>query len=301
VRDVRRRTTVLASIHVVLASASLALLAVLAARIELLVTLAQRSNVETLIILFFAAFVAVLLMTTGPATVGALTLFALRLRPHDRRQHWIQAHHVERVRAGRTAAFFNLWVSGPGGAIALPLEDGFGGLGCLRIRGVEMQLENGPAAIAGPLFELTEAVLAPLVRRAPFDSPLRVVLWADIDRSESEAYRSQAHAFGRLAEAMGTGPLWPAAEIDAEGVARLRAALEEAAPHLREAALLRDVAYSAEFSIPLVPEPLAFVQIRRQESRADPVASMGCATVMVLATLAAVLWVVLSPPWVPGK
>jgi hypothetical protein len=84
-------------------------------------------------------------------------------------------------------------------------------------------------------------------------------------------------------------------------VARLRATLEQATPHLREAALMPDVAYAAEFSIPLVPEPLAFVQIRREESRADPVASMGCATIMVLATLAIVLWVVLSPPWVPGK
>jgi hypothetical protein len=31
------------------------------------------------------------------------------------------------------------------------------------------------------------------------------------------------------------------------------------------------------------------------------VASLGCATVMVLAALVAVIWVVLFPPWVPGK
>jgi hypothetical protein len=301
VRDLRRRTTLLAVIHVVLASASVALLAMLVLRLELLVTLSQRSNVETLLLLFFAAFVTVLLVTTGPATLGALTLFGLRCLRAARRQRWVQAHRVEGRRDARTLALLNLWVTGPEDALELPLEDGFGRLGLLRIRGVEMQFEDGPAAVAGPLFELATAVLGKVATRDPHGSPLSVVLWANVDRSEADVYRSQAHAFGRLAEALEKGPLWPTAVIDEEGVARLRAVLAEATPHLREAALMRDIDYAAEFSIPLVPEPLAFVQIHRSESRADPVASLGCATLMVLVALAAVVWVVLFPPWVPSR
>lgn len=301
VRDLRRRTTVLAVIHIVLASACLALLSLLVLRLKLLVTLSQRSNVETLLILFFAAFVAVLLVTTGGSTLGAIALFGLRCRPADRRQRWIQAHRVERHREERTLALLNLWVARPDGVLELPLEDGFGRLGLLRVQGVELQLEDAPSAIAGPLFELATAVLSKVAKRDTHGSPLGIVLWANVDRSEAEVYRSQAHAFGQLARALDKGPLWPTAVVDDEGMARLRAVLAEATPHLREAGMMSDVDYAAEFSIPLVPEPLAFVQIHRSQSRADPVASLGCATVMVLAALIAVVWVVLFPPWVPGK
>jgi hypothetical protein len=301
VRDLRRRTTILAVIHVVLASASVALLVLLVLRLKLLVTLSQRSNVETLLILFFAAFVLVLLVTTGPATLGAITLFALRLLRVERRQRWIQAHSVERRREERTVALLNLWVARPEGPLELPLEDGFGRLGILRVRGVALQFEDGPDAVAGPLFELATAVLGTVAQREPHGSPLGIVLWGNVNRSEAEVYQSQAHAFGRLAQALQKGPLWPTAVIDDEGAARLRAVLTEATPHLREAALMRDIDYAAEFSIPLVPEPLAFVQIHRSESRADPVASLGCATLMVLVALIAVVWVVLFPPWVPSK
>ncbi|HZM49577.1 MAG TPA: hypothetical protein VFE68_03765 [Vicinamibacteria bacterium] len=301
VGDLRRRTTILAVIHVVLTTACLALLALLVLRIKLLVTLAQRSNVETLLLLFFAAFVTVLLITTGSSTLGAITLLGLRVLPADRRQRWIQAHAVAPRREERTLALLNLGVAGPDGVLELSLEDGFGRLGRLRVQGVELQLEDAPDAIAGPVFELATAVLSDVAKRDPHGSPLGIVLWANVDRSEAEVYRSQAHAFGRLAQALGKGPLWPTAVVDDEGMARLRAVFDEATPYLREAALMRDIDYAAEFSIPLVPEPLAFVQIHRSESRADPVASLGCAALMVLAALIAVVWVVLFPPWVPSK
>lgn len=301
VPDLRRRTTLLAAIHLVLAAACVALLAVLVLQLKLLVTLAQRSNVETLLIGFFAAFVVVLLITTGPATVGAATLMALRLRHRDRRQRWIQAHRVESARDDRTLALLNLWVTGPAGVIEVPLEDGFGTLGLLRVQGVELQVENAPAALSGPLFELVTAVLDDVAGLDPHSSPLRLILWGNVDQAESEAYRSQVHAFDRLAQVLQTDPLWPVARIDAEGVARLRAVVAEAIPHLRETVLMPDIDYAAEFAIPLVPEPLAFVQITRRESRADPVASLGCATVMVVIALAVALWVVVFPPWVPSR
>jgi len=301
VGDLRRRTSILAVIHVVLTTASIALLAVLVLRLKLLVTLAQRSNVETLLIGFFVAFVLVLLVTTGPAALGSVTLLALRLLPTDRRQKWIQEHRVETRRGERMVALLNLWVTGPEGTIEIELEDGFGRLGTLRVRGVELQVEGAPDGLGGPLFELTSALLDDVAALDPHGSRLGIILWANVDRSEAEAYQSQVRAFDRLAGVLKTDPLWPTARLDADGVSRVRAALTEAMPHLRETCLMPDVDYAAEFSIPLVPEPLAFVQIHRNESRADPVASLGCATVMVLAALIAAAWLVLFPPWVPGK
>jgi hypothetical protein len=301
VRALRRRTSILAGIHIVLTTASVALLALLVLRLKLLVTLAQRSNVETLLIGFFVAFVLVLLVTTGPAMVGSITLVALRLLPNDRRQRWIQRHRVETRRGPRTLALLNLWVTGPEGTIEVALEDGFGRLGTLRVRGVELQLEDAPDGLGGPLFELATAALDAVAARDPHGSPLDIILWANVDRSEAEAYQSQVRAFDRLAGVLKTDPLWPTARLDAGGLARLRAVLAEAMPSLRETVLMPDIDYAAEFSIPLVPEPLAFVQIHRSESRADPVASLGCATVMVLAALMAAAWLVLFPPWVPSR
>jgi hypothetical protein len=301
VGDLRRRTSLLAGIHVVLTVSSVALLVVLGSRLKLLVTLAQRSNVETLLIGFFAAFVLVLLVTTGPAALGAATLLGLRLLPADRRHRWIQRRRVETRREDRTVALLNLWTSGPDGDIEIVLEDGYGRLGTLRVHGVELQVEDAPVALSGPLFELSVAVLDDVAGLDPHGSPLSIILWTNIDRTEAEVYQSQARAFDRLAGVLKTDPLWPAARIDAAGVARLRAVLAEAVPHLRETSLMPDIDYAADFSIPLVPEPLAFVQIHRSESRADPVASLGCATVMVLAALIVALWIVILPPWVPSK
>jgi hypothetical protein len=301
VGDLRRRTSILAGIHVVLTTASIALLAVLVLRLKLLVTLAQRSNVETLLIGFFVAFVLVLLVTTGPAAVGSFTLLALRLLPTDRRQKWIQRRRVETRRGERMVALLNLWVAGPDGTIEIELEDGFGRLGTLRVRGVELQVDDAPDGLGGPLFELTSALLDDVAALDPHGSRLGIILWSNVDRSQAEAYQSQVRAFDRLAGVLETESLWPTARIDADGLSRVRAVLAEAMPHLRETVLMPDVDYAAEFSIPLVPEPLAFVQIHRSESRADPVASLGCAAVMVLAALIAAAWLVLFPPWVPGK
>jgi hypothetical protein len=65
--------------------------------------------------------------------------------------------------------------------------------------------------------------------------------------------------------------------------------------------MLPDVEYSAEFSIPVVPEPLAFMQLRREQPHADAVASLGSATLVLIAVLGIIGWLIVWPPWVPGK
>jgi hypothetical protein len=121
-----------------------------------------------------------------------------------------------------------------------------------------------------------------------------------IDEALAERYGSEVRAFRRLEEALGK-PLWPSVRLDEAGVARIKEVLRAAAPELREDSLLPDIEYSAEFTLPIIPEPLAFVQVKRSQEHADAVASIGCATVVVLGMLALFAWVVVSPPWVPAK
>jgi hypothetical protein len=302
VASLRRRTTVLIAVHLAIAVFATALIAALLLRVKLLVTISQRTNVETLLLLFLGAFAAVVLVTTARAIRGAFLLLFLRLRPAAARQRFIQQRWVEGHRDGPSFALLNLSVATPDdSAIAIPLEDDVGRLGVFRVRGVELVSEDAPTAVAGPLFELATAVIDDVAAVDPQGSSVTLVLWGKVDHSEAEVYRSQVRAFDRLSGAIGKGPLWPTARLDAGGLERLRKVLAEALPHLRETVLMPDVDYSAEFSIPLVPEPLAFVQIRRRESRADPVASLGCAALMLLIALLAVVGVILFPPWVPSR
>jgi hypothetical protein len=129
----------------------------------------------------------------------------------------------------------------------------------------------------------------------------QVIYWDSIDEGQAEAYASQVGAFDRLEKALGKEALWPAVRVDNDGIAEIREMLKEAAPAIRENLLLPDIEYSADFAIPIVPEPFAFMQLRRRMEHADAVASMGCATLVALVFLAAIAWVLVNPPWVPGK
>ncbi len=83
-------------------------------------------------------------------------------------------------------------------------------------------------------------------------------------------------------------------------ISLLGSRIDRIAPALLEEALLPDWEYEAEHKLPVIPEPLGLVSLGRSASRADPVATMGFATVMVLLTLAVAVLFVLRPPWVPG-
>jgi hypothetical protein len=127
------------------------------------------------------------------------------------------------------------------------------------------------------------------------------VYWDSIDESTSEAYASQVEAFSHLERALGKDALWPQVRIDREGIEKVEEVLRRAAPSIRENLLLPDIEYSAEFTIPIIPEPFAFMQLSRRMEHADAVASMGCATAVALVFLAAIAWIIVNPPWVPGK
>ena len=64
--------------------------------------------------------------------------------------------------------------------------------------------------------------------------------------------------------------------------------------------MLPDWEYSAEHKLPVIPEPLGLISLGRSTRRADPLATMGFATLMVLLTLAVIVLFVIDKPWVPG-
>jgi hypothetical protein len=64
---------------------------------------------------------------------------------------------------------------------------------------------------------------------------------------------------------------------------------------------LPDVEYQAEYNLPIIPEPLGFISLKRTEQRADPVATMGCASLVTLGVMALLILFIFFPPWLPSK
>lgn len=299
--SLRRRTNWLVAIHLVLAVAALAVIALVAWRIRLLVTLAQRSNVETLVIAFVVIFLAYMLVTTGPSSIGALRLLGYRAIGTERAQRALQ----RKARAGKKEtmrSYLNLVVRGPrGGDIEVPIQDRFGKLCSVRIHLAEVAFVDAPEELTHSTLQLVVKTLEEVGTLEGTDHELKVIYWDSLEESQAEAYASQVSAFDRLERGLGKEPLWPVLHVDAEGVERLQQMLREAAPLLRENLLLPDIEYSAEFAIPIIPEPFAFMRLTRRKEHADAVASMGCATIMALIFLAVITWLLVDPPWVPGK
>jgi len=300
-RSLRRRTNWLIVIHLVLAVAAVAVIALVVWRIRLLMTLAQRSNVETLVIAFVVVFLAYMLVTTGPASIGALRLLGYRLLGTERAQRSLQRKAVA-DRKETMRSYLNLVIRGPRGQdIEVPIQDRFGKLCSVRIHLAEVAFVDAPQELTHSALQLVVQTLGEVGRLEGTDHELTVLYWDSLEESQAEAYASQVGAFDRLERGLGKEPLWPVLHVDAAGVTRLQDMLKEAAPSFRENLLLPDIEYSAEFAIPIIPEPFAFMRLVRRKEHADAVASMGCATLMALVFLAGISWLLLDPPWVPGK
>lgn len=299
--SLRRRTNWLIAIHLVLATAALTVLMLIVWRVRILITLAQRSNVETLVIAFVAIFLVYLLITTAQATIGALRILGYRAMGAERAQPALQ-RKARSDRKDTKRSHMNVVVRGPSDQdVVVPIQDRYGKLCTLRLHLTEVVFEDAPQELTHSVLQLVVQTLGEIGTLEGTDHEPKVIYWDSLDEEQAEAYASQVGAFDRLEKALGKDSLWPAVRINERDVEQIRQMLEEAAPSLRENLLLPDIEYTAEFTVPVIPEPFAFMQLSRKMSHADAVASMGCATLVVLVFLATVSWVLINPPWVPGK
>lgn len=298
--SLRRRTNWLIAIHLVLASAAIAVLVLVIWRVRMLITLAQRSNVETLVIAFIVIFLLYLLFTTLPATIGALRILGYRAMGTERAQRALQG----RARADRKQTMrshMNVAVRGPRGRdVEIPIQDRYGKICDLKLHLTEVVFEDAPKDLTHSVLQLVVQKLSDVGTLEGTEHEPKVIYWDSLDEGQAEAYASQVGAFDRLEKALGKDALWPAIRIDTQGIEQIQKMLSDAAPSIRENLLLPDIEYAADFTIPVIPEPFAFMQLSRRMEHADAVASMGCATLVVLVFLAVISWVLVNPPWVPG-
>jgi hypothetical protein len=294
-----RRVRMLAVIYAVLFSACCAAEVVLAVQGKLFVTLAQRSNVETLTILFLLVFYGYLATVSAPGAFGAarLAFYALRRRfkqdvPAERRR---QLAALGKRGDGPWAALGKVVERTDGAPLRFELRDEAGSHGVVYVEGARVsQFE----ALSDGSADLLAYFVRQLGEVTGEDIP--IVAWGQLDEDEGERYLAQVEFARALRRTLNAPPLWPTVAIDPRQCEEVSRRLDLIGPALFEDALLPDWEYEAEHKLPIIPEPLALVSLARSAKRADPVATMGFATLMVLLTLAVIVLFLFRTPWVPG-
>jgi len=288
-----RRVTWLAIVHPLLLVCSLAGIVLLVWRGELFVTLAQRSNVETLTIAFFLVFFTYFTFATVPGAVGAVRIgwFRLRLRT---------ARDPARVEAKRLAA---LGKRGLGAAAAfdkvveleghagqpweLEIQDAVGSLGRLRFDGVGVTHVDAFRGGSSSLLGYVERKLRELS-----GEPVAIVQWASTGGEEHLQYVAMARALAAT---------WPKLTLTADQRELLAREVCELCGALRDEAFLPDWEFGGEHKLPIIPEPLGIISLSRTEKRVDPLSSMTAALVIIVIVVGLICYFLARPPWVPGR
>lgn len=283
-RGYARRVRLLAATYAVLFFASCAGLVLLAVKGKLFVTLAQRSNVETLTILFLLVFYGYLAALSARGARGAArilwaALTGTRLEPAGPRGE------------GTYAATAVVMERTDGAPLRFDLQE----LGVLEIDGARIAHRdahrNGSADLIAYFVEQVCKVAG---------RDVGIVIWGQLEDDDGERFLAQVSFARALQKHLASGPLWPTLAVTPAQCDELGRRLGELRRALVEETLLPDWEYSAEHKLPVIPEPLGLVSLGRSAKRADPVATMGFAALMVLITLAVVVLFTIRPPWVPG-
>jgi hypothetical protein len=306
--DYRQRVHRLAAAYVVLFVGSAIGVALLVWQGRLFVSLTQHSNVETLTLAFLMIFFLYLIVLSTPGALGALRIaYYDALLP----RLGTSAEEVERrkhaalgpPRNGPPTAALNVILERngqPGETFCLPVGDAVGEMGEISVDAAGVthlpKRRDGSNDVLAFFVHQVNRALKQRGERAEVD----VVAWQKIDDEATQQYLSTVHFACRLERHLKADELWPKlilTEVDLKEVERRLAAV---CPALRSEGFLPDWEYAAEHKLPLVPEPLGLISLSRSERRADPFASMGCAAIVVVGTVAVLALFVFFPPWVPG-
>jgi len=295
-----RRVVWLAVVHPALFLCALAGIAVLVWKGELFVTLAQRSNVETLTIAFFLLFFGYFAVVTAPGALGGarivwFRMLALASRDGARVAQRRQAA-LGRPADGTSAAFDKAieLASAPGTPWEVEIRDDLGSLGHLRFDGVRVTHTAAFRGGSNTLLGYVEDHLRELT-----GMQVTIVQWGSTDEEGLLGYAANADALRALGAKLGAR-VWPTVAVSDEARDALEHALAALAPALREEAFLPDWEFEGEHKLPIIPEPLGIISLSRSERRVDPLSSLTAALAVVLVVLGLLCYFIARPPWIPG-
>ncbi len=300
-RHYARRVTWLAIVHPCLFGVSVIGIVLLVWGGELFVTLAQRSNVETLTIAFFLVFFSYFSFVTAPGAFGAARIAAFRLRLRFARD----PARVERKRLaalgergdGAAAAFDKaIEIDGaPGQPWEIEIHDDVSSLGRLRFEGVSVRHLDAFRGGSNTLLGYVERKLTEIAHE-----PVSIVHWHVTAEEKELQYVALSHAIRTLGRVL-DADVWPTIVLTQEQRRVLEDEVGELCGALRDEAFLPDWEFEGEHKLPIIPEPLGIISLSRSESRVDPLSSMTAALVIILVVVGLLVFFIARPPWIPGR
>lgn len=290
----RRRVHRLAVVHFTLFFLSLAGFALLIWKGELFITLAQRTNVETLTITFFLLFFGYFAVATAPGAIGALRILASAGSQTKK-----QARLEKKMKRtpGAAAAFDKaIDLQGkPGEAFTIEIRDEHGSLGRLQFCGVKVQHLDSFHGGSNSLLGYVERHLNKITAQ-----DLSIVQWESTAEESMLQHVATADALRALGKKLECD-VWPTVTITEAQRDRLEQELSDLCPALRNEAMLPDWEFEGEHKLPIIPEPLGIISLSRTEKRVDPLSAMTAAVIVVAAVVALAIFFVVRPPWIPGR
>lgn len=300
-----RRVTRLAVIYLGLFGLSTAGVGIVASHGRLFVALAQRSNVETLVIAFVLLLFGYLALVSSAGAWGGARLLLWRARRGLGRDALAverrKAGALRYTRRGPTVALNRVLerADHPGEPFEIALRDEAGSAGRLLIDGARVTHLDAPGQGSNDLLAFFVRQVADAVTLDPDE--LDVVAWRAIDEEGFHEYAGLVDAFRALGKRTGGGTqLWPHVTLSAGQCAAVTERLALVCSAVRDEGFLPQREFQGEHKIPIIPEPLGIVSLSRQERRVDPLSSMGSSLMVVVVVLALVIFFILRPPWVPG-
>jgi hypothetical protein len=291
----------LAAIYVFLNLVSIAIIVTILWRGQFFVTLSQRSNIETLTLAIVLVLAVYYVATTFSGFVGAIRMLVLNAGDRNREERKHRA-----MRPGRESKYVTfdqeIRLQGkPDQNLTWEVADEAGKLGDIEIDGVKVTFYPQKDGISDTFFEFFADQIEDALKKRDLEASVQITQWSSIDEDQASSFYSIAQAFRQLERHLGTKePLWPTSEITQEEVEEIGRRIRELVPTLRSESLLPHVNYAVEYNVPILPEPLGMVRLTRKENRADPLISMGCASIIMLFVMAILTFIILLPPWVPS-
>jgi hypothetical protein len=303
--DYRRRVYLLAGVYFALFATSVVGLALLLWQAKLFVTLAQRSNVETLTLAFFLVFFLYVALLSRRGMIGSLIvayyylagLFGDREEVEKRKHERIATSEEERSVA------LNLVLEReghPNQAFDVQVEDRTGSLGTLRVDGARVSHEGKHHGGSNNIFAYFAHQVLNVLDARGVRSDLEVVHWMTIDDEAMVQYLAGVQFARNLQRHLGAEELWPRLVLNGEDLHDIEQRMSQVCSALRNEAFLPDWEYSAAHKLPIIPEPLGLLSLSRAERRADPLATMGMALAVVTLAVVALALLTIFPPWVPS-
>ena len=286
---------------------SVAGIALLAWKSRFFVTLAQRTNVETLTILFFLVLYAYVAILCWEGLWGSLKMLRANLVFGDDREAKRERKKMALLQS-QAAIKTNVCALNcvieeegkPNQPIEIEVDDGFGSLGRLSIDGVKMTRVDTVSDGSNNFFAFVEQQIKSFLEDRGIKADCDIVQWRKIDDEKTNEYLSLVHFARALEQRLDGAELWPTYRLKPFEVEQLRERIAALCPALRSEAFLPDWEYEGEHKIPIIPEPLGIICLKRKEQRVDPVAAMGSAFVILSITLFLIVFFIFNPPWVPG-